>query len=168
MQHNNSQLYTVVFLLVVLSFAGFILVKNKEIEAFYANPDLYSDVYDYSVPNKINTVKTQKGTETNQKKSQQANVVLSIPKVIQSLYDKYKDGSIAECLYNNHVVYSASVNAYDSGATIYDANEIGIGTVNGSDGKMDSVAQDVKDCKDIYVVDKNIWGKKAVNIYNLK
>ena len=87
--------------------------------------------------------------------------------VLQQLYAKYKNGEIEECQYNNARVYRAGLNAPDAGSVIYNQDGVKIGSCNYGWGKPDSMCHEMQNCEDVYRVADNIWGKPAVDKYNL-
>lgn len=90
------------------------------------------------------------------------------PLAVQLIYKKGQTGIISQCEYKGELVYMVGMNAYDGGNTIYNDKGVAIDSVSGFSGKSENgIAEDVTDCKDIYVVTPNIWGKAGVDIYNL-
>lgn len=86
---------------------------------------------------------------------------------ISELYTIYKNGQISECTYKGDLVYSACLNAYDAGSSIYDKNGNIIGTCNYAWSTPDSICTQLQNYVVIYRVDNNIWGKPPVNKYEL-
>lgn len=77
-------------------------------------------------------------------------------------------GMISECQLNGETVYDVSLNAYDAGSTIYNAEGAVLGTCNYAWGIPDSICAQLSGCKIIYCVEDNIWGEPAVDVYGLK
>jgi hypothetical protein len=89
-------------------------------------------------------------------------------KTLNKLYEMFKDGSISICQYNGQTVYTAAINAYDTGGGIFDKNGNLIGNCNYAWGsKPDPICGQVTNCKIIYMVKDNIWGQPAVNLFKL-
>lgn len=89
-------------------------------------------------------------------------------KVLEKLYKIYKEGEISECKYKGETVYTATLNAYDAGVRVYDRNGEVIGSSNyGWGDRVDTVCRQLTDCKVIYRVKDNIWGRPAVDKYGL-
>ncbi len=86
---------------------------------------------------------------------------------LRKLYKKYKSGTIDECKYKGQTVYSAGLNAYDAGSSIYDKDCKLIGTCNFAWGQADSICGQLTNCETIYRVKNNIWGQPAVDKYGL-
>lgn len=89
-------------------------------------------------------------------------------KILNKLYDEYKDGEISICKYNDETIYSAVHNAYHAGSSIFDKNGNLLGTCNYGWGlKADPICKQVTNCKIIYMVKDNIWGQPATNLFKL-
>lgn len=89
-------------------------------------------------------------------------------KTLNKLYEMFKDGSISICQYNGQTVYTAAINAYDTGGSIFDKNGNLIGNCNYAWGsKPDPICGQVTNCKTIYMVKGNIWGQPAINLFRL-
>lgn len=86
---------------------------------------------------------------------------------LHNLYKSYKNGEINECYYNGDLVYSAGLNAYDAGGTIYDKEGNQIGTCNYAWGQPDEICEKLEDCETIYRIKDNIWGQPEVDKYGL-
>ena len=85
------------------------------------------------------------------------------PKVVQqTLYDQYKNGEIEQCLFEGVTVYKCSRNAPDAGSEIYANNGDRQGRCYYSTRQVDPICEKLTDCKTIYRVAKNIWGKPEV------
>lgn len=85
---------------------------------------------------------------------------------LKTAYRQYKNGQIAECIKDGKTYYSGAMNAYDGGGLTFDSHGKVVGEYQGFTGKYTGI--ELENCKDIYVVEGNIWGKKPINIYNLK
>jgi hypothetical protein len=77
-------------------------------------------------------------------------------------------GMISECELNGQTVYDVSLNAYDAGSTIYNADGEILGTCNYAWGSPDPICAQLSGCKIIYCIEDNIWGQSAVDVYGLK
>lgn len=84
------------------------------------------------------------------------------------LFKIYNNGSISECQHNGKLVYTAGLNAYDAGSSIFDKEGKRIGTCNYAWGRPDSICLELSKCEVIYRVEDNIWGQPAVNKINLE
>lgn len=87
---------------------------------------------------------------------------------IKKLYKTYKNGEISECKYKGETVYSGALNAYDAGNNVYDASGKQIGSCNYAWGTVDDICGELENCKTIYRVEDNIWGRDYVDEYNLE
>lgn len=87
--------------------------------------------------------------------------------IIESLLNKYKDGSIESCQYNNQIVYTAQLNAYDAGSVIFNVEGKQIADCNYAWGKVDKICEKISSCEAVYTVKDNIWGKPSIDKYNL-
>ena len=87
---------------------------------------------------------------------------------LKELYKIYSNGKIDECDYNGKTVFSAGMNFYDAGSTVYDLDGNIIGSCNAAWGGVDAICNQLSGCKTVYCVKDNIWGKAAVNNFNLK
>ncbi len=92
---------------------------------------------------------------------------LESKQTIRELYKSFKSGEISECKHNGQTVYSAGLNAYDAGESIYDKDGKQIGTCNFAWGQPDPICGQLTDCEVIYRVKDNIWGQPAVDKYGL-
>jgi hypothetical protein len=86
---------------------------------------------------------------------------------LHKLYKSYKNGKISECYFDGELVYSAGLNAYDAGETIYNEEGKQIGTCNYAWGQTDEICGELEDCEIIYCVKDNIWGQPKVDKYGL-
>ena len=87
---------------------------------------------------------------------------------LRFLYEGFKDGRISECRHKGQTVYSASINAYDVGSTIFDKDGNGLGGCSyGWIVKIDEICTQLTDCETIYMVQNNIWGQPPVDKYGL-
>ena len=86
---------------------------------------------------------------------------------IEVLYQTYQNGVMSECQYNGNTVYSAGLNAYDAGSSVYDKDGNKIGSCNYAWGQPDSICSELMSCEVIYRVEGNIWGQSAVDKYGL-
>ncbi len=82
--------------------------------------------------------------------------------VQQRLITQYERGEIEQCLYKGATVYRCSRNAPDAGSEVFDAKGDRIGRCYFSTNTVDPVCREATDCKVIYRVAKNIWGKPEV------
>lgn len=82
--------------------------------------------------------------------------------VEQKLYAQYMSGEIEKCLFEGVTVYKCSRNAPDAGSEIYANNGDRQGRCYYSTGQVDPICEKLTDCKTIYRVAKNIWGKPEV------
>jgi hypothetical protein len=82
--------------------------------------------------------------------------------VQQGLVTEYLRGEIAQCQYRGAIVYKCSRNAPDAGTEIFDAYGTRIGRCYASTNQIDAICNEATDCKVIYRVAKNIWGKPEV------
>jgi hypothetical protein len=87
------------------------------------------------------------------------------PANISTLQELYCE--IEACQYNGATVYKAGLNAPDAGSVIYNGEGIKIGSCNYGWGKPDSMCDKLQSCEDVYRVAENIWGKPAIDKYNL-
>jgi preprotein translocase subunit SecF len=168
--------YFVLVIVVVLAIVlSFVLYKNNKIKNDVPeNTKIENTIPEDSTQTKEKTsvqnipvtAPTTKNTTTPKKTNTAVTTQTKATPVLIDLFSKYKDGSIEECSYGEQLAYKASVNVKDGGAVIYNYLGYGIGWVSGN--TPDKVASAVSGCKDVYVVANNVWGKNAVNIYNLK
>jgi hypothetical protein len=85
------------------------------------------------------------------------------PKAVrEKLYNQYKNGEIEQCMYQEKTVYRCSRNAPDAGSEVYDHQGNQMGKCYYSTRQVDPVCKEATDCKVIYRVAKNIWGKPEV------
>ena len=87
--------------------------------------------------------------------------------VLHSLHNIYKDGSISECHLHGQLVYSAGLNAYDAGSTIYDTLGTPIGTCNYAWGPVDPMCKQLESCEVIYRGYNDISGQPFTDKYGL-
>lgn len=88
--------------------------------------------------------------------------------VEQKLYNEYKAGEIQRCQYEGNTVYICSRNAPDAGSEIFDAKGEKIGGCYYNTGAVDPICKSASDCKVIYRIARNIWGKPGVELEALK
>ncbi|MFT7344474.1 MAG: hypothetical protein ACI9XP_001059 [Lentimonas sp.] len=88
-------------------------------------------------------------------------------RTIKKLHKNYKNGEIDECQFNGETVYSAALNATDSGNQIFDIDGIQIGDCNYAWGPVDPMCGELQDCETIYRIEDNIWGRPHVDKYDL-
>lgn len=86
---------------------------------------------------------------------------------LNKIYKLYENGEIIECTHNGNIVYWASANVYDGGGSIYDYDGNSVGICNFAWGPVESICDEVDNCKVIYRVKDNIWGLPAANMYYL-
>ena len=91
-----------------------------------------------------------------------------IDKTLTELYKTYENGEISECRYNGNTVYSAGLNAYDAGSSVYNKDGNQIGSCNYAWGNPDPICGELKNCEAIYRIEDNIWGQPAVDKYELE
>lgn len=85
------------------------------------------------------------------------------PKAVQQkLIDQYRSGEVEQCLHESVTVYKCSRNAPDAGSEIYASNGDLMGRCYYSTRQVDPICERLTDCKTIYRVAKNIWGKPEV------
>jgi hypothetical protein len=82
--------------------------------------------------------------------------------VQQKLLAQYERGEIEQCMYLGATVYRCSRNAPDAGSEVFDAKGTRIGRCYYSTNIVDPVCKEATDCKVIYRIAKNIWGKPEV------
>jgi hypothetical protein len=82
--------------------------------------------------------------------------------VQQTLVTQYERGEIEQCTYQGATVYRCSRNAPDAGSEVFDAKGTRIGRCYYSTNTVDPVCKEATDCKVIYRIAKNIWGKPEV------
>lgn len=90
-----------------------------------------------------------------------------VDQTLKELYKTYENGEISECQYNGNTVYRAGLNAYDAGSNVYDVDGNQIGSCNYAWGQVDTICEELFNCKVIYRVKDNIWGQPAVDKYGL-
>src|SRR3989338_4101391 len=168
MQNKNNTII-IILLIILIIIAGYI--------AFFKNKTENSAIY---TPSNADVLETNPVTDTDknpvvEEKTDHVVKKDNIPvpnptpivdQVLQTIFNKYKNGMIQECLSGGQIYYSTSINAYDGGGTTYDSEGNVAGGTQGFTGKYTGVVLD--SCKNIYVVSPNIWGYPAINIYNLK
>jgi hypothetical protein len=82
--------------------------------------------------------------------------------VREKLYNQYKSGEIEMCMWKGNTVYRCSRNAPDAGSEVFDHQGNKIGKCYYSTRQVDPVCEEATECKVIYRVAKNIWGKPEV------
>lgn len=87
---------------------------------------------------------------------------------VRQLHKNYSDGEISECHLNGELVFSAVLDAHDAGTQIFNSEGEQIGNCNYAWNKVDTICEELTDCKVVYRSEDNIWGRPAVNTYNLK
>ena len=88
--------------------------------------------------------------------------------VLQKLYDEYTSGEIQRCKYQGSTIYKCSRNAPDAGSEIFNEQGDKIGGCYYSTRQLHPACEGATDCKVIYRVAKNIWGKPGVDLEMLK
>jgi hypothetical protein len=165
MQNNNSKLNTVllVILIIIASVCMWKLMDNDE--------QIVDSTYETETQNNQNEVVYQEDVSEQPSPVTPKPIPTPTPapqlSPLATLHLQYKNGAIAECDYNGNKVYVVSPNAYDAGGAVYNTNGIPIGPTGYFPTKPQGYVDNLKNCKDIYVVSPNIWGKAAVNVYNL-
>lgn len=84
--------------------------------------------------------------------------------VLAKLTELYQDGEISRCTHQGQTVYVCARNAYDAGSEVFDAKGQQIGVCYYSTRRVDPVCTEAQDCKVIYRVNPNIWGKPGVEL----
>lgn len=79
-----------------------------------------------------------------------------------NLVTQYERGEVEQCMYKGMTIYRCSRNAPDAGSEIYDVYGQRIARCYANTGIMDPACKDATDCKVIYRMANNIWGKPAV------
>ena len=168
---NKNHTIIIILPIILIIIAGYIaFFKDKtENSAIYTLPN--ADVLETNpVTDTDKKPAVEKKTDTVVKKD---NILVPDPtpkpivnQVLQTIFNKNKNGKIAECEYNGEIHYSTSMNAYDGGGSTFDSNGNVVGVYQGFTGGYTGIVP--TNCKDIYVVYPNIWGLPAVNVYNLK
>lgn len=87
---------------------------------------------------------------------------LSPEEVEQKLHAQYQNGEIDKCMWKDKATYRCSRNAPDAGSEVYDHQGNRIGRCYYSTRQVDALCEELMDCKTIYRVAKNIWGKPEV------
>lgn len=88
---------------------------------------------------------------------------------IKKLYETFQHGKIVACKFKGERVYYAHLSCRDCSTIIFNKNGKHIGTCNYSWIKrIDSICNQITDCKVIYRVENNIWGDSPVDKYGLK
>jgi hypothetical protein len=82
--------------------------------------------------------------------------------VQSDLITTYTRGEIEQCQYKGQTVYRCSRNAPDAGSEVFDNTGKRIGRCYYSTGSVDPICKDATDCKVIYRMANNIWGKPEV------
>jgi hypothetical protein len=82
--------------------------------------------------------------------------------VLRDLAANYKNGEISRCTHAGGTVYLCARNAPDAGAEVFDALGKKVGVCYPSTRRVDPVCTEAADCKVIYRVSPNIWGKPGV------
>ena len=78
------------------------------------------------------------------------------------LVTDYLRGEIEQCSYKGAMVYRCSRNAPDAGTEVFDNKGIRIGRCYYNTGAVDAICKETIDCKCIYRMAGNIWGKPEV------
>lgn len=87
--------------------------------------------------------------------------------MLRSLYQRYQQGSIAECRLHGQLVYTAGINAYDASTEIFDSSGKQIGNCNYAWGKPDSICKELQSCVTVYRCKDHITGQPFVDKYGL-
>lgn len=87
--------------------------------------------------------------------------------VLKELYKLYENGEISECKLDGKTVYTGILNAYDAPLYIYDEKGNEIGVCNYAWGTPDAICAELSGCDVVYRVSNNIWGRPAVDKYDL-
>jgi hypothetical protein len=83
----------------------------------------------------------------------------------KKLLELYRSGEIDRCKdAQGNTVYRCQKNIRDIETRIYDAMGAQVGVCFYSTNKVDAICRETTGCTTIYRVDKNIWGKPAVNL----
>ena len=86
---------------------------------------------------------------------------------IHTIYSNFKNGVISKCKLNEQTVYTASENAYDASAYIYDVKGNKIGECNWAWGKTDTFCFQLQNCETIYRCQNHISGRPFTDKYGL-
>lgn len=89
------------------------------------------------------------------------------PVGIQKVFDENQPGEIYECMYEGKTVFYIQDNAVDVSTLYFDEAGNHIGTCNFQIGRTDAICEGATDCKAVFRVGDNVWGKEVVNIYGL-
>ncbi|MFA9214471.1 MAG: hypothetical protein ACEQSR_11595 [Candidatus Methylacidiphilales bacterium] len=86
---------------------------------------------------------------------------------LNTIYIKYKNGSIAECECKGQKVYLAGMNYYHAASGIYDTIGKVIGNCNWAWGDVDTICYQLKNCETIYRCNNHLSGLPFVDKYGL-
>ena len=89
-------------------------------------------------------------------------VILPAKEVERKLVAQYERGEVEKCLREGVVFYKCSRNAYDAGSEVFDSQGNRVGRCYPSTRIIDPICEQITDCKTIYRIAKNIWGKPEV------
>lgn len=89
-------------------------------------------------------------------------VILPAKEVERKLVAQYERGEIDKCLREGVVFYKCSRNAPDAGGEIFDSQGNQVGRCYYGTRIIDPICEQLTDCKTIYRIAKNIWGKPEV------
>ncbi len=78
------------------------------------------------------------------------------------LVTQYQRGEVEQCMHKGQVIYRCSLNAPDAGSEIYNVYGERIARCYPSTGVTDPVCKEATECKVIYRMARNIWGKPEV------
>lgn len=106
--------------------------------------------------------KTQKPPQTPEPPA----VEVEQPNALDALAKRFENGEISKCKHQGNLVYVCGLNANDAGTEIFNEKGEKIATCNYGWGRPDQMCKEVTECKVIYRVAKNIWGKPAVDLIN--
>jgi hypothetical protein len=87
---------------------------------------------------------------------------------LKSLFPRYENGEIQQCMFEGKLVYSAGLNAPDAGTEIYDEQGKKIAACYYSSRQVDPMCEKLSDCEVIYRCENHITGEPAVDKYHLK
>ncbi|MEN8139574.1 MAG: hypothetical protein ABFR62_14225 [Bacteroidota bacterium] len=134
--------------------------------ANYGPTFVLSGKYNYKYDGENLTIRKDDDAENTEYKLKKLDVK-EIDETVLKLYTMFKNGEISECKHNGKTVYSAGLNAYDAGGSIFDNEGEVIGSCNYAWGNVDDICKELENCEVIYRVENNIWGLPAVDIYGL-